>query len=126
MARILIIDDSAFIRARIRGTLEAAGHEAIEAEGGVLGLQLTEEVVPDCVLLDLAMPEFSGWQVLDALRERGSAIPILVVTADIQQTTRRKCIELGVRAVLNKPPGTSELIAAVSEAVTDKDGAEPS
>jgi CheY-like chemotaxis protein len=104
MALILIVEDAMFSRKMIRKTLQKQGYETLEAKNGKEGLELVREVNPDCILLDLLMPEIDGWEFLKILRAEGYKTPTIVITADIQETSRQQCLELGAQAVLNKPP----------------------
>jgi CheY-like chemotaxis protein len=104
MAKILIIDDSSYMRRMIRGILNADGYEIFEAEEGLKGLQMAKTVAPDCILIDLIMPGVDGLKVLNVLHEEGSDIPVIVLTADIQESVRVQCLELGATAFINKPP----------------------
>ncbi len=81
--RILAVDDEDDARTLIRSTLEQQGHEVLTASGGRAGIELARNEMPDLVILDLMMPEVSGFDVAVALREEpGTArIPILVWTA---------------------------------------------
>ncbi|MBT3384468.1 MAG: response regulator [Prolixibacteraceae bacterium] len=80
------------------------GHEVIEAGGGALGLEKIGETNPDCIICDLLMPEVSGFMVLEELQKKGNTIPVIILTADIQDSVRETCLSLGARVVLNKPP----------------------
>ncbi|MDA8432972.1 MAG: response regulator [Nitrospiraceae bacterium] len=113
MARILVIEDSAFMRNKIVTILERDGHDIVEADDGIKGLQTALERTPDCILLDLIMPGMDGVKLLRTLRERGAKSPVVVVTADIQESTIRQCRELGAAAVVNKPPSEEELLETV-------------
>lgn len=104
MALILIVEDAMFSRKMIRKTLQKQGYETLEAKNGKEGLELVREANPDCILLDLLMPEIDGWEFLKILRAEGYKTPTIVITADIQETSRQQCLELGAQAVLNKPP----------------------
>ena len=114
MAKILIIDDSLFMRMQIKDILEKAGHQTMEASCGEEGLEAVGQA-PDAIILDLLMPGMSGEDVLAGLRQRGVRIPVIVHTADIQDSTRQKCLELGAGAFLNKPPQAQELMAALKK-----------
>lgn len=72
MALILTIDDSMFMRKRMISMLKEDGHDILEAEDGIKGLQMAGSYKPDCILLDLIMPEVDGLKVLEALHESGS------------------------------------------------------
>ena len=122
MALILVIEDSSFMRNKIGSILKRGGHDIIEAEDGIKGLQMTIERSPDCILLDLIMPGMDGVKLLMTLRERGVMPPVVIVTADIQESTIKQCRELGAAAVVNKPPGEEELLNTVRNVLrTGKD-----
>jgi two-component system, chemotaxis family, chemotaxis protein CheY len=113
MARILIIDDSSFQRGIIRKTLQQSGYETIEAKDGREGLLRAVDAAPDLILLDLVMPEIDGFTVLTELHNQGITVPVLVLTADIQEMTRDQCLALGAAGFLNKPVKAENLITAV-------------
>ena len=121
MALILVIDDSTFQRHMIRTMVESAGHHVLEAGNGREGLQLLGSKKPDCVLMDLIMPELNGFSMLKAFQGSHSKIPVVIVTADIQQSTYKQCLELGAVAVLNKPLRPDELHETIEKALGVKD-----
>ncbi|MEZ5361755.1 MAG: response regulator [Bryobacterales bacterium] len=104
MAKILIVDDSSFQRRLVRGLLTKLGHEVIEADSGASGLAMLRESRPELVLVDLLMPELSGYEVLERLQQESCPIPRVVLTADVQETAKQQCLGLGAFRVLNKPP----------------------
>lgn len=123
MASILIIDDSSFMRARIREAIKTDCHEVMEASDGLKGLAMAYAHKPDCIILDLIMPEMDGFNLLKTLHEQGSAIPVIVVTADIQVSVQKECLALGAAALINKPPQRRDLLNAVREVLsTQKKG----
>lgn len=109
MALILIIDDAAFTRRMIRKIVVAEGHEPLEATNGQEGLDMIASHHPDCVLVDLLMPIVDGFGVLKTLQVRQSPIPVIVISADIQEGVRQRCLELGASGFINKPPKEAEL-----------------
>lgn len=117
MALILVIDDSTFQRHTIRTMVESAGHRVLEARNGREGLEVVGAKQPDCVLMDLIMPELNGFAMLKAFQDSGSKIPVVIVTADIQHSTYQQCLELGAVAVLNKPIRPDELHKTVQRAL---------
>lgn len=110
MSSILVIEDSAFTRRRIVQTLTQAGHHVIEADNGRTGLTLAQEHQTDAIFLDLLMPEMDGVDVLRCLKEQNNQTPIVVLSADIQDTTRQVCLALGASYFMGKPPREEELL----------------
>ncbi len=120
MALILIVDDSSFQRRVIRNLVRQAGHETEEAENGRAGLEKAAARKPDIILTDLLMPELGGrLELLEALSEQGAAVPVIIITANIQESVRRRCLELGAAAVVKKPVRQEELLSALEKALGD-------
>jgi CheY-like chemotaxis protein len=120
MGLVLITDDAAFSRRMIRKAVEEGGHEVIEAGNGQEGLDMAASHSPDCIMTDLLMPELDGFGLLKALREQGSKIPVIVLSADIQDSARQRCEELGAFMMLKKPPKAPEIQAAIQKALDSK------
>lgn len=110
MANIVIADDNRFSRRMLCRHVAALGHEISEAENGIEALRLIKEQNPDVVLTDLLMPEMSGIELLQHLQQEGIEVPCLVISADIQATTREEVMASGARNFLNKP-FTAESVA---------------
>jgi chemotaxis protein CheC len=125
MARILVVDDSRLARAAIRRTLDHAGHQVAEAADAESALQLLEEGGFDLVSTDILMPGLDGRAFLDALTGRSGSPPVLVVTADVQHSTREEFLRRGAVAVVNKPFAPDVLLAAVDAALAERRSAEP-
>lgn len=121
MQRILITDDSSFQRKIISSILEKEGFETVCARNGREGLDLATENPPDLIILDLLMPEMDGFEMMKQIHERGFTAPIIILTADIQDSTKEKCYEMGVATCINKPVKKDELLAAIRETL-DRDG----
>ena len=113
MARILVVDDSGFQRKRTCRVLHRAGYETIDAPDGKAALEAVERDAPDLVITDLNMPTMTGMEFLAAAQERGWTLPIVVLTSDVQDTTREECIERGAAEVLNKPVQDDRLLVTV-------------
>ena len=117
MAKILMVDDSKFMRDRVKKTLLAVGHEVVEASDGAAGLEMVLTHDLDCVLLDLNMPVLDGIEFLGRLRTAGSHLPVIVLTADIQTATENLCQSLGVSGFLPKPPRSEDLYRTIEDAL---------
>ncbi len=122
MARILVIDDSRLARAALRMALEKAGHEVTVADSAVKGLDALRDYKPDCITSDILMPGMDGREFLDVLRARHIETPVVMVTADIQETTRSECLRRGARAVVEKPLKGDDLLAAIQNALVGPGG----
>lgn len=118
MALILVVEDAWLSRRMMSKVLENDGHTILQATNGREGLEMVRTHNPDCIFLDLLMPEVDGLDVLKTLQDEGSKIPIVVITADIQQSTRQQCLELGAIAVINKPSQPPELLQALKTALS--------
>ncbi len=120
MALILVIDDSAYMRSKISDFLRKEDHDVLEAGDGMAGLKMAYSRRPDCVILDIIMPEIDGIKILKTLHGQGSPTPVIVVTADIQTSVRKQCLALGAAALLNKPPQERELLNAIREVLSTR------
>lgn len=84
---ILIVEDEQNIVDILSFNLSREGYDTLEAYDGKTGLQLALEQNPDLILLDLMLPEMNGFDVCRKLREAGSSVPILMLTAREEETT---------------------------------------
>jgi twitching motility two-component system response regulator PilH len=120
MAQVLLVDDSAYQRIKMRKYLEAAGHEVVEGADGEQALEWVSRSVPDCMVLDLLMPKVGGMEVLRELRKKQLALPIIIHTSDIQEQTRQECLDLGAVAFLNKPSREADVLAVIAGVIQSK------
>jgi len=79
---ILVVDDQAVQRALLADMLGPLGFAVFEADGGAACLQAVPELAPDLILMDVSMPGMDGWTVCARLHERGSAVPVIMVSAN--------------------------------------------
>jgi CheY-like chemotaxis protein len=121
MALILVIEDALLTRTMLKKALQSLEHSVLEAGNGLQGLEILEKHQPDCIFVDLLMPEIDGWQFLTTLQQQNNTIPVFVVSADIQKTSRQRCLELGAWDVLNKPPRQDQLKEAIAKALRIKE-----
>lgn len=113
MPTILVVDDSMFARLNICNMLQSAGYETVEAADGREGLEKASAVKPDCIISDLLMPELDGIQFLAALKEENLRLPVIVLTADIQETKRQQCLDLGAAGFAYKPPQKQQILSLI-------------
>lgn len=115
-AKILVVDDSGLARRLIRKIVEDLGHEVEEASDGATALERYVLNRHDVVILDLLMHGMYGAEVLQKFKELNPDLPVIIVSADIQRTTRDQVKEIGASAMVNKPV-TKEQIEEVLGAV---------
>ena len=122
--KILIVDDSRFLRIANERALVRAGHTVVTAADGEEGLRFAQERKPDLVVLDMLLPKLSGPEVLRALRKDPStaSIPVMVLTS-LPQTNEQKLIGEGATSyfakselMVDKGPGL--FVAAVERMFT--------
>jgi two-component system response regulator VicR len=111
--RILIVEDDAAIAHGIELNLKLAGFAAAVAGDGETALELLAREPMDLILLDIALPGQSGLQVLAALRERGLAVPVIVLSARQHEVDKVAALRLGADDYVTKPFGVAELLARI-------------
>ncbi len=102
---ILVVDDDYAFAQAVREWLREAGYRVTVAQDGRTGLALAQSQLPDLVVLDVKMPDFDGWQTLQALREHQTTarIPVVLLTACDDPGSVHKCYELGGAWFYTKP-----------------------
>src|SRR4029453_7884077 len=128
MARVLIIDDDAPTRDVLRQLLNREGYETVEACDGHEGVQCSQAVSMDVIILDMLLPEQSGLEVIRALRVVDPAVPIIAISGyghtgplDVLRVAER----FGVQRTFQKPFHLQELLKAVRSLMQEKDGGPP-
>ena len=116
-AKILLVDDSALARRAVRQMLVSAGYDVAEAEDGMIGLERYFLEKPDLVLLDLVMKGMNGLDVLTKLQQLDPTVRVIVVSADVQDSSREMAVSAGASGFLNKPVDRTGLLAAVAKAL---------
>ena len=113
--KILLVDDSGMARRGVRQILESAGYVVVEAEDGLVALERYFLEKPDLVLLDLVMKGMSGLDVLKKLTEMDGQARVIVVSADVQDSSRRLAESGGAAGFLNKPVDRDALLIAIAK-----------
>ena len=121
MAKILIVDDAKFTRTMLKKMIVEFGYETIEAGNGREGLEKITSEEPDLVLTDILMPEMEGTELLALLRETNMDVKVIVISANIQDTVKDQCMNLGVSEFFGKPPDKEKLKNAI-EGLLNKGG----
>ncbi len=117
MARILVIDDDASLLQMMSLMLKRAGHTPILANDGLEGIEVTRQQSPDMVIVDVMMPDMSGYEVCRILRsdEETQNIPLLILTALSQPEQREWAEDSGADDFVTKPVTRDDLVKHVDE-----------
>ena len=115
--RILIVEDEEGLLDGLAHNFRYEGYEVLTARTGTEGLKLALKQKPDCVVLDIMLPEKDGFTVLKELRQRHRDIPVLVMTARNFEADILKGFELGTDDYVTKPFGIKELLARVKRLI---------
>ena len=107
---ILIVDDNENNRKLARDVLEFAGFSTLEASGGVEGVALAQEHLPALVLMDIRMPDLSGTEALNLLKEdsRTGEIPVVALTSSTMRGDEQRFLAEGFDGYLAKPISVRE------------------
>jgi len=123
--RLLVVDDDRAVRESLRRALTLEGYEVELAEDGADGLAHVAGASPDAIVLDVAMPVIDGIEMCRRLRDDGSSLPILMLTARESVTDRVAGLDAGADDYLVKPFALEELLARLRALLRRTDGAAP-
>lgn len=118
-ARVLVVDDSATIRAVLGKMLSQDGYEMLKAADGEAGVEMAQAQLPDLIFLDIVLPGMSGFAVLRALRRdpRTRKTPIIMMSGNQQATEQFYVQRFGADGFLKKPFGRGEVFHAILQLV---------
>ncbi len=117
--KILITDDSKLLRKKLRSELEALDCEVIEAENGKDSVMLVLQEMPDCVFLDIVMPEVGGIEALQVIKEVSPEIPVVMLSSAGSPQKLMTTLKMGAMEFIQKPY-QSEQIKKVVESIRKK------
>ena len=122
MAKVLIVDDAAFMRMMIKDILTKNGYEiAAEAENGQKAVEKYQETNPDLVLMDITMPEMDGIQALKKIKEVDAGAKVIMCSAMGQQAMVIEAIQSGAKDFIVKPFQADRVLEAVKKVVGQYD-----
>ena len=113
MTKLLLVDDSGLARRGLRAIFEPAGFQVVEAEDGMTALERYFLERPDVVILDLVMKGMYGLDVLTKLRELDPNARVVVVSADVQQSSQELVHAAGAVGFINKPVDSERVLSLV-------------
>ncbi|NLB29080.1 MAG: response regulator [Clostridiales bacterium] len=116
MAKVLIVDDAAFMRISIKNMLTKNGYEIVgEAENGKIGVEKFKELSPDIVTMDITMPEMTGLEALKEIMKFDPSAKVVMVSAMGQGAMVRDAIMSGAKGFIVKPFKEDGIIAALQK-----------
>ena len=118
--RILIVDDDPQVRRTVRTVLESQGYTCIEVADGGSALNWLDTDQADLVISDSHMPVLSGIRFLTKLLDKCSKhlpVPVIVLSGNLNSLDRQKALQIGAKAVLEKPCNFRELVTTVARAM---------
>lgn len=113
MAKILLVEDDPALALGLVDTLEFEGFQVIHATEGRSAVDLSATSRPDCIILDLMLPDMNGYQVCERVRRENARVPILMLTARSQEADKVRGLESGADDYVTKPFSLNELVARV-------------
>jgi FixJ family two-component response regulator len=117
-ARLLaVVDDDDDVRVALRRLVSSAGFEVETYASGAEFLRSVDDHQPDCVVLDLHMPEMSGFDVQGALALGHGGVPVVIITGHDTPEARSRAMRLGAKAYLCKPVDDEALLSAIGAAI---------
>lgn len=118
-ARVLVVDDSATIRAVLGKMLMQDGYEVLKAADGESAIEMAQSQLPDLIFLDIVLPGLSGFAVLRALRREGATrtTPIIMMSGNQQATEQFYVQRFGADGFVKKPFGRAEVFHAIRSLV---------
>lgn len=117
--KILVIDDSRVIRARVRDMLPAGNFEVLEAKDGIEGLNLIRQERPNLIMLDFILPRLSGWEVFQEVQRTPElqTIPLVVMSGRKEEVTDKLQEPFEYFEFIEKPFETKQLVDAIKVAM---------
>jgi len=114
---ILVVEDESSVARGIEYGLKAEGYSVLIAATGKKALEIARSGKPQLILLDIRLPDLSGFDICRVLREEGRSLPILMVTAKDEEVDKVLGLELGADDYIVKPFGLRELVSRIRAAL---------
>jgi len=111
--RILLVEDDPTLALGLCDALEFEGFQVLHAERGVDGIEHAKKSAPECIILDLMLPDLNGYQVCEQIRSFDPRTPILMLTARSQEADKIRGLDSGADDYVTKPFSVGELVARI-------------
>ena len=122
MKRVLVIEDNLDNMVLITDILEASGYSVLQADTGLKGVSMAEELMPDFIILDIQLPDIIGNEVLARIRanEKTHHIPVVAMTSYAMAGDRERLLAAGCDGYIEKPINPVMVMDQLKEAVGEK------
>ncbi len=116
--RVLVVDDHPAFRQALRSALEMVDEIEVagEAAGGVAACRQAAHVDPDVVLMDLSMPDLSGFDAMERIHERQPSLPVVILTADADPEVEAYALQAGASGFVAKGTRLDDIVIVLHEA----------
>ena len=111
--RILLVEDDPSLALGLCDTLEFEGFHVTHARTGQDGIQSARQERPDCIILDLMLPDTNGYRVCEMIRKDDPVVPIIMLTARSQEADKIRGLDVGADDYVTKPFSVGELVARI-------------
>ena len=116
MAKILIVDDSSFMRARLRVMFESGGHEVVgQAPDGEQALELFEDLHPEIVTLDYLMAGKNGEEVLKEIIQHDPSARVIMLSGSGDSTIEERALQIGAKLYMEKPIVQRDILKVIDQ-----------
>lgn len=115
--KILVVDDEPPIRKLLRLGLSTQGYSVVEAMNATAAIEQIALTQPDLIVLDLGLPDLSGYELLRRWRDEGSDLPVVILSSRTDEGGIVQALELGADDYITKPFGMNELVARIRVAL---------
>jgi DNA-binding response OmpR family regulator len=124
MTKLLIVDDEPLTVDMLQTFLQINGYETIGVYNGQDGLVMVQVEQPELLILDLMLPDIEGYEICQRIRTEPeyasfANIPVLILSARVEETSRKRAIEVGADAFLTKPVKFPELLAELNRLMAE-------
>ena len=118
--RILIVDDNEELASMLTQLLERAGYQVVQAADGQTALTQAKQHSPDLILMDMSLPDISGWEAVALLRRMREFrnTPIIAVTAHVSPADQERALAVGCTVHVGKPFKTRMLLQSIADLLT--------
>lgn len=117
MPKVMIVDDSLFMRNHLTKLLGEHGYDTVMAEDGLQAVKIYRMARPDVVLMDITMPHMNGMDALAEIRQYDLRARVIMLTALDQQLVAARAVHMGAKDFLVKPVPASRLLIAIQKAL---------